>query len=147
MAEPQGVYVAGSGTDGKSKIGGWPTFDFFMLAPPQLRLPHPSRFSKGAHSSAVARDEFSTAAHRLIVTCDLALTFCSFHNCPRKGSTISMQHSKGVGRDIDHNSFVFWILTYKIFVMKILRGINRVSGGKLLIPDILINRGGSGPGN
>jgi hypothetical protein len=33
-------------------LGGWLTFDFFKLAPPQLRLPHLSRFSKGAHSSA-----------------------------------------------------------------------------------------------
>ena len=35
----------------KFLVGGWPTFDFFLMPPPpQLRLPHLSRFSKGAHS-------------------------------------------------------------------------------------------------
>ena len=34
-------------------------------------------------------------------------------------------------------SNAFWILTYKIFVVNILRGISPVVVGKLLIPDIL----------
>jgi hypothetical protein len=33
-------------------IGGWPTFDFPKPTPPQLRLPHLSRFSKGARDPA-----------------------------------------------------------------------------------------------
>ena len=34
--------------------GDWPTFDFLKLAPPQMRLPHLSLLSKGAHSTAVS---------------------------------------------------------------------------------------------
>ena len=41
-------------------------------------------------------------------------------------------------------SHAFRILTYKIFVMKILRGISRVEVGKLVILDILKDRGGRG---
>ena len=41
-------------------------------------------------------------------------------------------------------SHAFKILTYKIFVMKILRGVLPVVIGKLLILDILKNRGGRG---
>jgi hypothetical protein len=55
-----------------------------------------------------------------------------------------MQHSKGVGREIARNSFVVKILTYKAFVLKILRGISPVVAGKSLIPDILGKRGGGG---
>jgi len=36
-------------------IGGWPTFDFLSPAPPQLRLPHPSRFRKVSFQSTLYR--------------------------------------------------------------------------------------------
>jgi len=63
-----------------------------------------------------------------------------------KAAPSGLQHSKGVGREIARNSFVVKILTYKVFVMKILRGISPLEVGKSLIPDILEKRGGGGEG-
>jgi hypothetical protein len=41
------------------------------------------------------------------------------------------------GQDSSRKSHAFKILTYKIFVMNILRGIPQIIAGNLLIPDIL----------
>jgi hypothetical protein len=48
------------------------------------------------------------------------------------------------GQKSARKSHVFNILTYKIFVMNILQGISRFEAHKLLILDILTNRGGRG---
>jgi hypothetical protein len=47
-------------------------------------------------------------------------------------------------REIARNSFIVKILNYKVFVMKILRGIPPVVDRKLLILDILQIGGGGG---
>jgi hypothetical protein len=68
----------------------------------------------------------------------------SFHHCPSRGSSRS-NIGKGVrGQESARKSHAFKILTFKVFVMNILRGISLVKVGKLLIPDILQNGGGRG---
>jgi len=50
--------------DGVRMTGGWLTPGFSQTDTTTLRLPHPSRFSKGAHRSADSRGVFSFTRHQ-----------------------------------------------------------------------------------
>ena len=71
------------------------------------------------------------------MTSDLAHSRDSFHHCPGRGSRRSNIGNNARGQNSGRKSHAFKILTYKIFVMKILRGISPVIVAKLLILDIL----------
>ncbi|PYV69762.1 MAG: hypothetical protein DMG97_21030 [Acidobacteria bacterium] len=60
----------------------------------------------------------------------------SFHHRPGRGRRRSNIDNDARGQESARKSHAFKILTCKIFVMKILRGISRVEVGKLLILDI-----------
>jgi hypothetical protein len=65
--------------------------------------------------------DFSFAdIHRPGVTSDLAPSKKSVHHCPAKGNP-------GHTTDNSHNFFVFWILTFKSFALRILPGISCLS--------------------
>jgi hypothetical protein len=66
----------------------------------------------------------------------------SFHHCPGSGSTLNKIGSTLPAQKSVPKSHAFKIFTYKIFVMKILRGISAIVVGKLLIPDILKKKEG-----
>jgi hypothetical protein len=71
----------------------------------------------------------------------------SFHHWPGRGSTRSKIGKGARAGKSARKSYAFKILIYKIFVIRILRGISPVVAGKLLIPDILKeNTGGEGVG-
>src|SRR5205807_5190165 len=70
----------------------------------------------------------------------------SFHHCPGRGSGRSIVGKDARSQKSARKSHVFKILTYKIFVMKILREILPLEVGKLLILDILHKRGEGGVG-
>ncbi len=82
--------------------------------------------------------------HSRLVTSALALDPDSFHHCPGRGSRRSNIGKNARGQESARKSHAFKILTFKIFVMKILRGISPVEVCKLLILDILKDRGGEG---
>jgi len=64
-----------------------------------------------------------------------------FHHCPGRGSTPSNFDKDAPGQKSARKSHAVKILTYKIFVMKILPGISPLVAGKSLIPDILEKEG------
>ena len=63
---------------------------------------------------------------------------------PAEGVDAAISISRPPVRKSARKSHAFKILTFKVFVMNILRGISPVKVAKLLIPDILQNGGGGG---
>ena len=84
--------------------------------------------------------------HSRLVASDLARDPRFVPSLSRQRNRRSTIGKDARGQESAPKSHALKILTYKVFVMKILRGISLVEVGKLLIPDILRNRGGRGVG-
>jgi hypothetical protein len=81
------------------------------------------------------------------VTSDLAVIPLFIASLSQQRKYAHGNRGKGAPRPrIGRKSHVFKILTFKVFVMKILRRISLVKVAKSLIPDILEKEGGGGVG-